>query len=243
MVAASGFSVFRSAVEAGGVVKAIRPLGGGLSRSKIDKELGGVVKVYGAKGLAWVKFEGGVLGGPIAKFFEANGAEALVEALDSKMGTKPSLSLTSVLSLGMRSVPCASILDELKGSSTKTLTSSVTTDFPALEFDEDEGRYVAMHHPFTSPLESDIGLMDTDPAAVRSNAYDVVLNGYEIGGGSIRIHKRDVQEKMFKLLGLSEAESREKFGFLLDALSYGTPPHGGIALGMDRPGDVARWHR
>ena len=108
------------------------------------------------------------------------------------------------------------------------------TDFPALEYDEDEDRWTAMHHPFTSPNPEDIALMETDPGKVRSVAYDVVLNGYELGGGSIRIHDRGVQEKVFKLLGLTEEESREKFGFLLDALSYGTPPHGGIALGMDR---------
>ena len=235
VVAASGFSVFRSAVEAGGVVKAIRLPGGGLSRSKIDKELGGVVKVYGAKGLAWVKFEGGVLGGPIAKFFEANEAEALVEALGLENGDQ-AFFVADKRSIAWHALGALRVhLGRTQGLIDKNAYEFCwVTDFPALEFDEDEGRYVAMHHPFTSPLESDIGLMDTDPAAVRSNAYDVVLNGYEIGGGSIRIHKRDVQEKMFKLLGLSEAESREKFGFLLDALSYGTPPHGGIALGMDR---------
>ena len=235
VVAASGFSVFRSAVEAGGVVKAIRLPGGGLSRSKIDKELGGVVKVYGAKGLAWVKYEDGVLGGPIAKFFEANEADALIQALGLENGDqaffvadKRSIAWHALGALRVHLGRTQGLIDK------NSYEFCWVTDFPALEFDEDEGRYVAMHHPFTSPLESDIGLMDTDPAAVRSNAYDVVLNGYEIGGGSIRIHKRDIQEKMFKLLGLSEAESREKFGFLLDALSYGTPPHGGIALGMDR---------
>ena len=235
VVAASGFSVFRSAVEAGGVVKAIRLPGGGLSRSKIDKELGGVVKVYGAKGLAWVKYEDGVLGGPIAKFFEANEADALIQALGLENGDqaffvadKRSIAWHALGALRVHLGRTQGLIDK------NSYEFCWVTDFPALEFDEDEGRYVAMHHPFTSPLESDIELMDTDPAAVRSNAYDVVLNGYEIGGGSIRIHKRDIQEKMFKLLGLSEAESREKFGFLLDALSYGTPPHGGIALGMDR---------
>jgi len=231
----SGFGVFKNTVANGGVVKAIRYPGGGLSRSKIDKELAGVVKVYGAKGLAWVKYEDGVLGGPIAKFFDASEASSIVDHLGLSEGDQAFFiaDQQSVAwhGLGALRVHLAKLADLIPDD---TYAFCWVTDFPALEFDEDEGRYVAMHHPFTSPRPEDIPLMDTDPAAVHSVAYDVVLNGYELGGGSIRIHDRAVQEKVFELLGMSEEESQYKFGFLLDALSYGTPPHGGIALGMDR---------
>ncbi|MEE2756381.1 MAG: aspartate--tRNA ligase [Myxococcota bacterium] len=231
----SGFGVFKGAVAAGGVVKGIRLPGGGLSRSKIDKELAGVVKVYGAKGLAWVKLEDGTLGGPIAKFLGDAESAQIIATLELEDGDqaffvadKKSVAWHALGALRVHLAKQLNLIDP------DAYEFCWVTDFPALEFDEDEGRYVAMHHPFTAPLEDDLPLMESDPGAVRSNAYDVVLNGYELGGGSIRIHKRDVQEKMFELLGLSEQESRQKFGFLLDALSYGTPPHGGIALGMDR---------
>ena len=229
----SGFGVFKSTVANDGVVKGIRYPGGGLSRSKIDKELAGVAKVYGAKGLAWVKLEAGVLGGPIAKFFGEAEAAAIVERLELREGDqaffvadKQSVAWHALGALRLHLAKLADLIPE------NTYAFCWVTDFPALEYDEDEGRYVAMHHPFTSPRSEDIPLMETDPGAVHSVAYDVVLNGYELGG-DIRVD-RAVQEKVFELLGMSEEESQHKFGFLLDALSYGTPPHGGIALGMDR---------
>jgi aspartyl-tRNA synthetase len=231
----SGFSVFKNTAADGGVIKAIRLPGGGLSRSKIDKELGNVVKIYGAKGLAWVKFENGALGGPIAKFLGETEGAAMCERLGLAEGDQAFFvaDKQSVAwhALGALRIHLAKSQGLIKTGDYKFCW---VTDFPAFDYDEDEQRYVAMHHPFSSPRAEDIPLMDTDPAAVHSVAYDVVLNGYELGGGSIRIHDRKVQEKVFELLGLSEEESRKKFGFLLDALSYGTPPHGGIALGMDR---------
>jgi aspartyl-tRNA synthetase len=235
LVADSGFGVFKSTVAGGGVVKAVRLPGGGLSRSKVDKELGGVVKVYGAKGLAWVKIENGAWGGPIAKFFGDEEKSAISERLGLEEGDQAffvadseSVAWHALGALRVHLGKTQGLIDQ------DTYEFCIITDFPGFEYDADEDRWIAMHHPFTSPREEDIPLMETDPARVNSVAYDVVLNGYEIGGGSIRIHKQAVQEKVFELLGLSEEESRRKFGFLLDALSFGTPPHGGIAFGMDR---------
>jgi aspartyl-tRNA synthetase len=236
LVGDCGFGVFSGTIQRGGVVKAVRLPGGGLSRGKIDKGLTGTVKVYGAKGLAWVRVEDdGSWGGPIAKFFDA-GEQA---ALGARLGLTPGdqaffvADKSSVVHAALGALRLA--LGRSQGLiPADTYAFCWVTDFPAFERDEEEGRWVAMHHPFTSPRPEDVPLMDSDPGQVFSVAYDVVLNGYELGGGSIRIHQQEVQAKVFELLGLSPEETRQKFGFLLDALTYGTPPHGGIALGMDR---------
>ena len=236
LVGDCGFGVFSGTVQRGGLVNAIRVPGGGFSRGKIDKELTGTVKVYGAKGLAWIRVEDdGSWGGPIAKFFNAEEQATLGARLELSPGDQAFFvaDKASVVyaALGALRLNVARLKDLIPAD---TYAFCWVTDFPAFEYDEDEGRWASMHHPFTAPRAEDVPLMDTDPGKVHSIAYDVVLNGYELGGGSIRIHQRDVQSKVFELLGLSPEETRQKFGFLLDALTYGTPPHGGIALGMDR---------
>ena len=235
MVADSGFSVFSGAVKGGGQVKAIVLKGGGLSRGKIDK-ITKTVKIYGAKGLAYMTaLADGSWKSPIAKFFDAEAQQALSTRLELEEGDqaffvadKPSVVAAALSALRIKLAKDHGLID------TDAHKFLWVTDFPSFERDEEGDRWHAMHHPFTAPRPEDVPLMDTDPAAVKSVAYDVVLNGYELGGGSIRIHSQDVQAKMFELLGMSKEESEKKFGFLLDALSYGTPPHGGLALGMDR---------
>ena len=236
LVGDCGFGVFSGAVKRGGLVMAVRLPGGGLSRSKIDKGLTSTVKVYGAKGLAWIRVEDdGSWGGPIAKFFDAGEQAALGARLALTPGDQAFFvaDKASVVHAALGALRLA--LGRSQGLiPADTYAFCWVTDFPAFERDEEEGRWVAMHHPFTSPRPEDVPLMDSDPGQVLSVAYDVVLNGYELGGGSIRIHQQEVQAKVFELLGLTPEETRQKFGFLLDALTYGTPPHGGIALGMDR---------
>lgn len=234
-VAGCGFSVFTGALEAGGSVRAIRLPGGGLSRGQIDK-LTKAVKVHGAKGLAWCTMkEDGTWQSPIAKFFDEQTTAAIGEALGLEAGDQAFFvaDRTSVVyaALGALRLKLAKDLDLIPEGVDKFVW---VTDFPNFEYDEDDGRWYSMHHPFTSPRPEDVALLESDPGKVKARAYDVVLNGFEIGGGSIRIHSQEVQQKVFSLLGLSEEESRSKFGFLLDALTYGTPPHGGLALGMDR---------
>lgn len=236
VVAECGFSVFTGAIQSGGQVKALRlPGGGDLSRGQIDK-LADVVKIYGAKGLAWMRKKAdGSWQSPFAKQL----SEAERAAIEARLGIeaedvaffvadKPSVVAASLGALRLKLGQQLGLIDK------DAYAFCWVTDFPSFEYDEEAKRWVAIHHPFTSPRRADISLMETDPGAVYAQAYDVVLNGYELGGGSIRIHEEAVQSKVFELLGLSKEESRAKFGFLLDALSYGTPPHGGIALGMDR---------
>lgn len=231
-----GFKVFTSAIENGGAVKAINVKGYAdrFSRKDITK-LEDYVKNYGAKGLAWIKVTDEGVTSPIAKFFSEEEMAALLKAMD---GANGDLILfvadkTQVVydALGHLRVEVAKQLDLLNKDEFKLLW---VTEFPLFEFDEEENRYVAKHHPFTSPMDEDIELLETNPEMARAKAYDIVLNGYEIGGGSIRIHSSDLQQKMFKALGFSEEEAWEKFGFLLEAFKYGTPPHGGIAFGLDR---------
>lgn len=235
IVAESGFKVFGDAVRAGGIVKGIRiPGGGGMSRKDLD-ELPEFVKTFGAKGLAWVKLESDGWKSPIAKFLkpeEKSGIEArcggepgdlLLFVADTPKVTNEALGRVR-LHLGHK----LKLIDESRHEFVWI------THFPLLEYDENERRDVAVHHPFTSPIEEDIAKLDTDPSSARAAAYDLVLNGVEIGGGSIRNHRTDIQWKIFSLLGLSREEATSKFGFLLDALSYGAPPHGGIAFGLDR---------
>lgn len=232
----SQFKVFSGAIENGGVVKAINVKGAAdkYSRKDLD-ELTEYVKVYGAKGLAWLKVENGQLTGPIAKFFTEEEIEGMKEALKAEDGDlilfgadKPKIVYDTLGNLRIKLGKDLQLIDESK------LNFLWVTEFPLLTYDEDEKRYVAEHHPFTSPMLEDIELLDAEPDKVRANAYDLILNGYELGGGSQRIYQRDVQEKMFRALGFSDEEARKQFGFLLDAFEYGTPPHGGIALGLDR---------
>ncbi|WP_078545422.1 aspartate--tRNA ligase [Litchfieldia alkalitelluris] len=236
MVKDSGFKVFSGAVQSGGQVKAINVKGGAekYSRKDIDA-LTEFVKVYGAKGLAWLKVEGDELKGPIAKFFEQTEQQSLVQLLGGEAGDlflfvadKKSVVADSLGALRLKLAKELKLIDETK------FNFLWVTEWPLLEYDEDMGRYFAAHHPFTMPAREDLPLLESDPGSVRAQAYDLVLNGYELGGGSLRIFERDVQEKMFKILGFSEEEAKEQFGFLLEAFEYGTPPHGGIALGLDR---------
>ncbi|PLY00350.1 MAG: aspartate--tRNA ligase [Desulfuromonas sp.] len=234
-VAGSQFKVFAEVAANDGLVKAMNAKGcATLSRKELD-ELTEFVKIYGAKGLAWAKITDEGWQSPIAKFFTAEELAALNETLDVEVGD---------LLLFMADTPRVAneALGRLRGHLGQKLGLARkddykfvwVTDFPLLEWDEEERRHVAVHHPFTSPLEEDIPLLDSEPGKARAQAYDLVLNGSEIGGGSVRIHDQAVQSRMFDLLGIGEEEAREKFGFLLDALSFGAPPHGGIAFGLDR---------
>ncbi|MEI4829412.1 aspartate--tRNA ligase [Bacillus sp. FJAT-53711] len=234
--AGCGFKVFTSAVESGGQVKAINAKGAASKYSRKDIDaLTEFVKVYGAKGLAWLKVEEDGLKGPIAKFFNEEDANALMSTLEATAGDlllfvadKKSVVADSLGALRLRLGKELELIDESK------FNFLWVTDWPLLEYDEDADRYFAAHHPFTMPFREDVELLETAPEKARAQAYDLVLNGYELGGGSLRIYERDVQEKMFKALGFSQEEAQEQFGFLLEAFEYGTPPHGGIALGLDR---------
>ncbi len=232
--AKSEFKVFKEAATKGGLVKALIVKGGAsIPRSRIDA-LGETAKSFGAKGLAWVKITGeGQLESVIAKFLDA---KALLAALpDAAPGDlllfgadKPHV-VHDVL--GRLRLLLGEELNLIDKAAWKPLW---VIDFPLLEFDQEAKRHVAIHHPFTAPLDEDVTLFETDPLKVRAKAYDMVLNGNEIGGGSIRIHRRDVQSTVFGLLGINKEEAAGKFGFLLEALEYGAPPHGGIAFGLDR---------
>ncbi len=235
---ASGCSlkVFSSAVSSGGVVKAINGRDmAGMSRKELD-DLTEFAVGHGAKGLAWVKIkEDGSWQSPIAKFFSEEERSQIESILNAAPG--------DILFFGAdQKTVVHRVLGEVRlelarqrGLIPENRFNFVwVTDFPLLEYDEDQGRYVAVHHPFTAPMEEDLHMLDSDPGAVRSRAYDLVLNGVEIGGGSIRIHTPQLQERVFSALKIDEDEAREKFGFLLDALTYGAPPHGGIAFGLDR---------
>jgi len=190
---------------------------------------------YGAKGLAWMLLTDEGVKSPIAKFFTDDQTGALVRRMEGKTGDL-------LLFVADKPGVVADVLGRLRVDLGKRLgmidpnelNFSWLTDFPVVEWDEEDNRYTAIHHMFTAPVEEDLPLMDTEPAKVRAQAYDLILNGVELGGGSIRIYQREVQEKMFALLGLSESEQKEKFGYMLEAFEYGTPPHGGIAFGLDR---------
>lgn len=235
LVANSDFKVFASAVAGGGQVKAINAKGCGHYSRKEADDLGKFAARYGAKGLAWMGFKDGEVKGPIAKFFSAEEIDALKQRLAAEEGDlllfvadKPKVVADALGALRSKLGAELGLIDHSK------FAFLWVVDFPLLEWDEEAQRYVALHHPFTRPKDEDLHLFETAPGQIRAQAYDMVLNGYELGGGSMRIYKRDVQEKMFKALGFSQEEAREKFGFLLDAFEYGTPPHGGIALGLDR---------
>ncbi|MCR4317099.1 MAG: aspartate--tRNA ligase [Planctomycetes bacterium] len=231
----SGFGVFSSAVSEGGVVKGIRVKGAEpWSRKEIDA-LEVIVKENGAKGLAWFKVRENEIYSPIAKFFSADELKSIVAHFEAEVGDMIFFGAgpwkSTVTSLGALRTAMAKKLELTRKDDYKLLW---VTDFPAFEFHEEDGRYYSMHHPFTSPRPEDVSLLDSDPGKVLARAYDLVLNGSEIGGGSIRIHRREVQAKVFDLLGISREEAEERFSFLLGGLEYGAPPHGGIALGVDR---------
>ncbi|KQL38107.1 aspartate--tRNA ligase [Bacillus sp. FJAT-25509] len=232
----SGFKVFTSAVENGGQVKCLNVKGQAANYSR--KDIDGLQEYagrYGAKGLAWLKLEEDGFKGPIAKFFSEEEFATLKLAVEAEAGDLILFvaSDASVVanSLGALRLKLGKDLDLIDQSKFNFLW---VTDWPLLEYDAELNRYFAAHHPFTSPVREDIAKLDTDPGSVKAQAYDLVLNGYELGGGSVRIYERDIQEKMFKCLGFSEEEAQEQFGFLMEAFEYGTPPHGGIALGLDR---------
>jgi len=227
--------VFSETVAGGGVIKAINVKDGAtLSRKELDG-LADHVAIYGAKGLAWVKSNADGWQSPLAKFIEEDVRGEVAQAAGFETGDLLLVVAGDAAmvneSLGQLRNHVAQKLDLIP----EGLFNFVwVVDFPLFEYNEKDGRYYSMHHPFTSPLEEDIPLLDTDPGKARARAYDMVLNGSEIGGGSIRIHRQDVQSSVFRLLDIGPEEAREKFGFLLDALQFGAPPHGGIAFGLDR---------
>ncbi|EJE98572.1 aspartate--tRNA ligase [Liquorilactobacillus mali] len=229
------FKVFKNTLENGGQVKAIAVPGGAdkYSRKELDAKQD-YIKRFGAKGMAWLKVTEDGFSGPIAKFFNES-VTTLCEAAEAKMGdlilfvadTKDVVAA----SLGYLRTSIAKELDMIDESKFAFLW---VVDWPLFEYSEDFHRYIAAHHPFTMPNEEDVALLETDPHKAHAQSYDIVLNGYELGGGSIRIHQRDVQEKMFKALGFTKEKAEEQFGFFIDALDYGFPPHGGLAIGLDR---------
>ncbi|HDT6654059.1 TPA: aspartate--tRNA ligase [Staphylococcus aureus] len=230
------FKVFKDTVENDGEIKAIVAKGAAEQYTRKDMDaLTEFVNIYGAKGLAWVKVVEDGLTGPIGRFFEAENVEILLTLTGAEAGDlvmfvadKPNVVAQSLGALRVKLAKELGLIDETK------LNFLWVTDWPLLEYDEDAKRYVAAHHPFTSPKEADIAKLGTAPEEAEANAYDIVLNGYELGGGSIRIHDGELQEKMFEVLGFTKEQAQEQFGFLLDAFKYGAPPHGGIALGLDR---------
>ena len=232
----SGFKVFAGAVANGGEVKALNVKGGAADYSRKDIDaLGEFAAIYGAKGLAWLKVEEEGLKGPIAKFFDEAAQQQLIAAVEAEAGDlllfvadKKSVVADALGALRNKLGKERGLINE------KQFNFLWVTDWPLLEYDEELGRYFAAHHPFTMPFREDLELLGSDPSKVRAQAYDLVLNGYELGGGSLRIFERDIQEKMFEVLGFTQEEAAAQFGFLLDAFDYGTPPHGGIALGLDR---------
>jgi aspartyl-tRNA synthetase len=233
---ASGFGVFRKAVEEGGRVKALAVKGGAstFSRKAID-ELAKEVEILGGKGLAWAKVTGGGWQSSLDKFFDAGAKAAINEASSAKDGDlilmvadKPKAA--AAIMGGMRQV----VARKLGLIPRDEFVFVWVTEFPLFEYNEDEKRLDAVHHPFTSPNLDDLELLEKEPEKVRARAYDLVLNGVEIGGGSIRIHDPEIQKRVFSLLGISDEDAQAKFGFLLEALRYGAPPHGGVAFGLDR---------
>jgi aspartyl-tRNA synthetase len=231
----TSFKVFAATIASGGRVKAINVKGcAGWSRKEIDN-WSKTAEQFGAKGLAWIAFKEDGVKGSIAKFLAEEEIGSIREAMDAKTGDL-------LFFIADKQLAAAEILGELRlrlGKALGLIDESEfrfvwITEFPLLEYSEEDGRYYAKHHPFTMPMEEDLPLLETDPGKVRAVAYDLVLNGYELGGGSRRIHRREIQERMFAALGISMEEAKEKFGFLLEAFEYGAPPHGGIAFGLDR---------
>lgn len=229
------FKVFSGAIAAGGVVRALNAKNcASFSRKEID-DLGKIAVQNGAKGMAWITVTENGAKSPIAKFFSEEQMDRLLKAMDAEPGDlllfgadKAAVVARVLGTLRLELARRLNLIDENK------LSFCWIIDFPLFEYNEEEKRYVAVHHPFTSPRVQDYELMDSDPLKVKARAYDLILNGVEIGGGSIRIHKREWQEKMFATIGLSMEEARDKFGYFLNAFEYGAPPHGGVAFGIDR---------
>jgi len=237
----STFKVFTSAVENGGVVKGLcAPAGDTYSRADIEKTLTGLVQDFGAKGLAWskVKMEGQTptfIGGGIGKFFTPEQLKQLVERFEAKDGDLILLVADKEATANKALAPLrCRIGRDLKLYDPGAFEFVWIVDFPLFDWNADEKRYDSVHHPFTAPVAEDLDKLDTDPLHIRSQAYDIVLNGNEIGGGSIRIHRPEVQQKIFDLLNITREQAQSRFGWFLKALDYGAPPHGGIALGLDR---------
>ncbi|SFS97154.1 aspartate--tRNA ligase [Marininema halotolerans] len=235
MVKESGFQVFASTVANGGRVRAINVKGqAGWSRKQVD-EWGKIAQQFGAKGLAWLAVKEEGTKGPVAKFLGETEWHDIMKATEAETGDL-------LFFIADQPKKSAEVLGELRVRLAKHLDLipkgvfrfAWVTEFPLLAYDEEADRWFAEHHPFTSPMDEDLPLLETDPGSVRAKAYDMVLNGYELGGGSQRIHRREVQEAMFRALGFTMEEAKEEFGFLLDAFEYGAPPHGGVAFGLDR---------
>ena len=236
IVRGTDFVVFKSALENGGSVRAINAEGcSKFPRKQIDA-LVEFVKTYKARGLAWINYtESGEIKSPIAKFFTEDKIKEILDFMQAKPGDLVLICADKdkVVFDALGALRCE-LARKLELVSPDDYNFLWITEFPMLEWDEEENRYVAVHHPFTAPMDEDIELLDTEPGKVRAKAYDIVLNGIELGGGSIRIHRNDIQKKMFSLIGLSDEDAQERFGFLLDAFKYGVPPHGGLAFGLDR---------
>ena len=236
IVRGTKFKVFAQVLESGVKIRAlnIKNSADSLSRKALD-DLTEVAKTYAAKGMAWIKVQENELQSPIIKFFDQEMLDRMLEKLQSKPGDTivfiadtPKIVADALAHLRLAIAKLLNLVDESKNA------FIWVTEFPLVEYDEIEKRHHAMHHPFTAPREEDLDKFESDPRSIKARAYDLVLNGNEIGGGSIRIHQKEVQEKMFKLLGIGKEEAEAKFGFLLDALQYGAPPHCGIAMGLDR---------
>ncbi|MDO4711190.1 MAG: aspartate--tRNA ligase [Peptostreptococcaceae bacterium] len=232
----SEFSVFNQAIGSGGTIRAININAGEnhFTRKKIT-ELENVAKLFGAKGLAWIKLGEEGIQSPISKFFAPDHMDKIVNKMNAKQGDlilivadKKQIALNALGHVRLDAGKEMGVIDE------EEFNFLFVTEFPLFEFSEEENRYVAVHHPFTSPMDEDLHLIGSDPGSVRAKAYDLVLNGVELGGGSIRIFDPKIQQTMFRVLGFTEESANEKFGFLLNAFKYGTPPHGGIAFGFDR---------
>lgn len=232
----SDFGVFKNAIANGGQVRglAVKGAAADYSRKDIDA-LGEFAGRYGAKGLAWLKVEADGVKGPIAKFFPEQKGEELIAAMEAEAGDlllfvadQKSVVADALGALRMKFGKERNLIDESQ------FAFLWVVNWPLFEYDAELGRYFAAHHPFTRPFDEDADKLEADPASVRAQAYDLVLNGFELGGGSLRIYEREMQEKMFRTLGFSDEEAKEQFGFLLEAFEYGTPPHGGVAFGLDR---------
>ena len=231
-----GFGVFTGAIENGGLVRGLVAKGLGDVSSKRMKKVEKTAKDYGAKGLAYIQLKSdGTIKCPFAKFMSEEDLDALIASMGGESGDLIVFAADSFKVvcdvLGALRIFFAKELDLLDPSDYRFVW---ITEFPLLEWSEEQGRYTAMHHPFTMPMEEDLAFIDTDPGKVRAKAYDIVLNGNEIGGGSVRIHQDDIQEKMFECLGFSNEQAYSQFGFLLEAFKYGVPPHAGLAYGLDR---------
>ncbi len=231
----TGFKVFSSVAKSGGIVYGLNAEGcADFSRKEID-DLTNLVSIYGAKGLAWIKVKESELQSPIVKFFKQEEMDEILKKLNAKPGDllffvadTPKVVYDSLGALRLEIAKRKKLINE------NEYNFVWVTDFPLFEWNEEENRFEAMHHPFTSPVEEDLEYLESDPGRVKARAYDITLNGVEIGGGSIRIHRSDVQKRMFRVLKIGDEEAQIKFGFLIEALKFGAPPHGGIALGMDR---------